>query len=54
MVRIHFIFFYHQSRRAARENRIAQKLHQTGHGLNFRSIERAIAGYGLQKNTLRP
>jgi hypothetical protein len=33
---------------------IAQKLHQTGHGLSIRSIQRTIADYGLQKKTLRP
>ncbi len=33
---------------------IAQKLQQTHHSLSIRSVQRAIADYGLQKKTLRP
>lgn len=33
---------------------IAQKLHQEGHLISQRSVERIIADYGLQKKTLRP
>lgn len=33
---------------------IAQKLAQSQHPISIRSIERAIADYGLQKKTLRP
>jgi hypothetical protein len=33
---------------------IAQKLAQTEHPISIRSIERAIADYGLQKKTLHP
>ncbi|MHC1763117.1 MAG: hypothetical protein AB9869_22940 [Verrucomicrobiia bacterium] len=33
---------------------IAQKLEQTQHRISIRSVERAIADYGLQKKTLRP
>jgi transposase len=33
---------------------IAQKLHQDGHALSQRRVERIIADYGLQKKTLRP
>jgi len=33
---------------------IAQRLHQQGHTLSQRSVERIIADYGLQKKTLRP
>ncbi len=33
---------------------IAQKLHQQGHTISQRSVERIIADYGLQKKTLRP
>jgi len=33
---------------------IAQKLEQTQQGLSIRSVQRVIADYGLQKNTLRP
>jgi len=32
---------------------IAQKLEQTQHRISIRSVERAIADYGLQKKTLR-
>jgi len=32
---------------------IAQKLHQQGHTISQRSVERIIADYGLQKKTLR-
>jgi len=32
---------------------IAQKLQQTHHPLSIRSVQRAIADYGLQKKTLR-
>ena len=32
---------------------IAQKLAQTDHAISIRSVERAIADYGLQKKTLR-
>lgn len=33
---------------------IAQKLAQTDHPISIRSVERAIADYGLQKKTLHP
>ncbi len=33
---------------------IAQKLAQTAHPISIRSVQRAIADYGLQKKTLRP